>query len=400
MASKRDYYEVLGINKNASADEVKRAFRRLAMQYHPDRNKQPDAESKFKEINEAYEVLSDQTKRSTYDQYGHEGLNQQGFDGNVNPFDIFNQFFKGGNGSTGGVKFSFGGDGGDFGDIFGNMFGGGGTRRSSRNTRGERAPYDLNIEGTLTISFLDSVMGISKKIKIDTKKTCPACNGSGAADENSIKTCPHCKGNGFVINRTRTILGIMESQEVCPECHGSGKIITKACPTCHGKKYISEEQTVDLQIQPGISNGQTIEFAGKGNSIKGTTGNLYLSVFVKPSKIFKRKENIIYANVLVDPIVAITGGRIKIPTPHGTKEIELKSNTANGEEITVSGFGIKNGRKKMFGGHDNSDLVITIVYARPIKYSKADIEKLRQINNQINPDVEEYNKLIEKELTQ
>jgi molecular chaperone DnaJ len=256
----------------------------------------------------------------------------------------------------------------------------------------------LNIEGTITISFLESVLGVNQKITIDTKKTCPTCKGTGAADENSIKTCPHCKGNGFVVNRTRTILGIMESQQVCPECHGTGKIITKNCPTCHGKKYISEQQTVELTIQPGITNGQIIEFQGKGNSIKGTTGSLYLSVFVKPSRIFKRKENTIYANVLVDPLVAIIGGRIKIPTPHGTKEVDLKSNTANGEEITLSGFGIKNMRKKMFGGHENGDLIITIVYARPIKYTKADIEKLRQVNSQVNPDVEEYNKLIEKEL--
>jgi molecular chaperone DnaJ len=398
MANKRDYYDVLGVSKTASNDDIKRAFRKLAMQYHPDRNKAPDAEAKFKEINEAYEVLSDQQKRSTYDQYGHEGLNQNGFSGGANPFDIFNQFF-GGNGGSGGVKFSFGGDDDDnpFGDIFGGMFGGG--RRKSAKQK-ERPLYGLNIEATITISFLDSVLGTSKQIKYKVKKECPTCHGTGASnDADAIKTCQRCKGTGVVTSRTRTILGIMESQDVCPECHGTGKIISKPCQTCHGQKFINVDETVNINIDSGIINGKILEFVNKGNTYKNHTGNLYITVFVQPSRIFKRKDNVLYANVLVDPILAITGGRIKIPTPYGIKEIELKSNTANGEEITVSSYGIKDIRKKMFGGKDNGDLVITIVYARPIKYSKAVLEKLREVSNLTNPEVDDYNKLIEKELT-
>jgi molecular chaperone DnaJ len=397
MATKRDYYEILGVSKSASNDDIKRAFRKLAMQYHPDRNKAADAETKFKEINEAYEVLSDQQKRSTYDQYGHDGLNQSGFSGNVNPFDIFNQFF-GGNGRSGGVKFSFGGDDDEspFGDIFGSMFGGG---RRRNNKPKDRPLYDLNIEATITISFLDSVLGISKQIKYKVKKDCPTCHGTGAANEpDAIKTCPRCKGTGVITSRTRTILGIMESQDICPECHGTGKIIAKPCPTCHGQKYINTDETVNINIDPGIMNGKILEFIGKGNTYKNRTGSLYTTVFVQPSPIFKRKDNILHANVLVDPILAITGGRIKIPTPYGIKEIELKSNTANGEEITVSSYGIKDIRKKMFGGKDNGDLVITVVYARPIKYSKSILEKLKEVSNLNNPEVDEYNKLIEKEL--
>jgi molecular chaperone DnaJ len=398
MATKRDYYEILGVPKNATNDDIKRAFRKLAMQYHPDRNKAPDAEAKFKEINEAYEVLGDQKKRQTYDQFGHEGLNQNGFGGgNANPFDIFNQFFGGG-GNSGGVKFSFGGDDeSPFGDMFGGMFGGG-QRRTSKPK--ERPLYDLNIEATITINFLDSVLGIKKQIKYKVKKECPTCHGTGASTEaNAIKTCPHCKGTGVVMTRTRTILGIMESQEVCPECRGTGKIIAKPCPTCHGQKFINADETVDIQIEPGLLNGKILEFPKKGNTYKNNTGNLYITVFVQPSHIFKRKDNVIYANVLVDPILAITGGRIKIPTPYGIKEIELKSNTANGEEINVAGFGIKDLRKKMFGGKENGDLVITIVYARPIKYSKAILEKLKEVSDLNNPEVDEYNKLIEKELS-
>jgi molecular chaperone DnaJ len=237
------------------------------------------------------------------------------------------------------------------------------------------------------------------QVKVPIKKICPTCHGSGAAnDKDAIKTCPRCKGSGVVITRTRTILGVMESQEVCRECQGLGKVIIKPCPTCHGHKYTTMDQQINIEIKPGVTNGQMLEFIGKGNVGTTSTGNLYINVFVQPSHIFKRKDNVLYANVLVDPIRAITGGRIKIPTPYGIKEIELKSNTANGEQITLSDFGIKNSHKKMFGGTSNGDLIITIVYARPIHYSRTEIEQLRKINNDMNPDVEEYNKLIEKEL--
>lgn len=396
MATKRDYYEVLGVNKSASQDDIKRAFRKMAMQYHPDRNKAPDAEAKFKEINEAYEVLSDQSKRQTYDQFGHDGLNQQGFSGG-NPFDIFNQFFGG---RGGGVKFSFGGDDDDgeggFGDIFGSFFGGG-QRQSSRR---KQQLYDLDIEANFTISFLDSIVGKSHNIKLKIKKICPTCKGSGAADSNSIKTCPHCNGKGTVITRNRTILGIMESRQICPYCNGTGKIISKPCSTCHGKKFIEQEEIIAVDIPPGIQNGQTIQLPKKGNYGENNIGNLYLNIFVQPSKIFKRKDNIVYAVALIDPIMAITGGHIKIPTPYGIKEIDVKPNTANGEEITVSGFGIKNTKHRMFGGNANGDLIVKIQYAKPAHYSKHDLEKLREINNQTqNSDVEEYYKQIQKEVS-
>lgn len=396
MATKRDYYEVLGISKSASQDDIKRAFRKLAMQYHPDRNKSSDAEAKFKEINEAYEVLSDEKKRQTYNQFGHDGLNQQGFSGG-NPFDIFNQFFGGGSG--GGVKFSFGGDDDDeggFGDIFGSFFGGGGQRQSARR---KQQLYDLNIEANFTISFLDSIIGKSHNIKLKLKKPCSTCKGTGAADANSIKTCPQCNGKGTVVTRNRTILGIMESRQVCPYCHGTGKIISKPCPTCHGKKFMEQEEIISIDIPPGIQNGQTLQLSKKGNYGEHGQGDLYLNIFVQPSKIFKRKDNIIYAIALIDPIMAIIGGRIKIPTPYGIKEIDVKPNTANGDEITVSGFGIKGIRHKMFGGNANGDLIVKIQYAKPSRYSKHDLEKLREINNQVeNDDVQNYYRQIEKEI--
>ncbi|GHU34377.1 hypothetical protein FACS1894166_11740 [Bacilli bacterium] len=300
----------------------------------------------------------------------------------------------GGNG--GNVKFSFGGNGGGFGDIFGDLFGGGQQRQ--KRQRASQNIYELNIEGNLTISFLDSILGTKHSVKLKTKHDCPHCHGSGAESPSDIKTCPKCRGTGVVTTRQRTILGVMESQEYCPDCQGTGKIIAKPCHVCRGKKYMETEETVELNIDAGISNGQRLIFKGKGNSVGAHTGDLYLTVYVQPSRIFKRKDNTLYAKVLVDPVMAITGGRIKIPTPYGIKEIELKSNTANGEEITVSGFGIKNLKHKMFGGNANGDLVISIVYAKPKKYNKADIEHLREINKEPNKEVDEFYDIISKEL--
>jgi molecular chaperone DnaJ len=395
MANKRDYYDVLGVNKNASQDDIKRAFRKMAMQYHPDRNKAPDAEARFKEINEAYEVLSDNSKRQTYDQFGHDGLNQQGFSGG-NPFDIFNQFFRGAGGGQGGVHFSFGRDDedGGLGDIFGSFFGGG-----RRQTRRKQQLYDLNIEANFTISFLDSIVGKSHNIKLKIKKICPTCKGTGADDPSAVKTCPQCNGKGSVVTRSRTILGIMESRQVCPQCHGSGKIITKPCHTCHGRKFIEQEEIIVVDVPAGIQNGQTLQLSKKGNHGENGIGDLYLNIYVQPSKIFKRKDNVIYAFVLIDPIMAITGGHIKIPTPYGIKEIDIKPNTANGEEITVSGFGVKGIKHRMFGSNANGDLIVKVEYARPARYSKHDLERLREINKHMeNSDVDNYYKLIEKEI--
>ncbi|GHU46975.1 hypothetical protein FACS1894218_0430 [Bacilli bacterium] len=300
-------------------------------------------------------------------------------------------------GNNGGnVKFSFGGNGGGFGDIFGDLFGAG--QRQQKRQRTNQNIYELNIEGNLTISFLDSVLGAKHTVKLKTKHDCPHCHGSGAESPSDIKNCPKCRGTGVVTTRHRTILGVMESQEYCPDCQGSGKIITKACHVCHGKKYTENENNLELNIDAGINNGQRLIFKGKGNSISTHAGDLYLTVYVQPSRIFKRKDNTLYARVLVDPIMAITGGRIKIPTPHGIKEIELKQNTANGEEITVSGFGIKGLKHKMFGGNANGDLVINIVYAKPKKYNKTDIEQLKNLNSEPNKEVDEFYEIIGKEL--
>lgn len=393
MANKRDYYEVLGISKDATEQDIKKAFRRLAMQYHPDRNKAPDAEEKFKEINEAYAVLSDKQKRETYDQFGFDGLNQQGFSAG-NPFDIFNQFF----GGNGGVKFSFGGDDDmDLGDIFGGLFGGG--RRTSRRSNRVVIPYELNIETDINIDFLDSILGCKRDITLKIKTTCDECNGSGISNEPGAEaTCPHCKGTGVLIQSRRTPFGVMQSQTSCPYCNGTGKIVKKPCSKCKGKKYIESLKTFEIEIDPGIENGQIVKIAGKGHTYKEYVGDLYVRINVKQSKIFYRQNREIYTEVIVDPLQAIVGGEIEVPTPYGFKTIKLPVGTADGQTFEISNAGIKNAKSKLFG-KSNGNLTAIIKYATPNKYPRSELEKLKEIaNNNKNNQVNDYYEKAKKEI--
>lgn len=395
MASKRDYYEVLGLGKDATEQDIKKAFRRLAMQYHPDRNKAPDAEEKFKEINEAYAVLSDKDKRATYDRFGHEGLNQQGFSAG-NPFDIFNEFF----GGKGGVKFSFGGDDDvDLGDLFGGIFGGG--RRRTRRSNQNIIPYELNIQTEIDIDFLDSVLGCNRDITLKIKSACDECNGSGVSKEEGAEvTCSHCKGTGVYVQARRTPFGMMQSQTTCPYCHGTGKIVKKPCPKCKGKKYLEELKTFEVSIDPGIENGQIVKIAGKGHSYKDYTGDLYIRINVSESRIFQKQGNTLYTQVVVDPLKAIVGGEIEVPTPYGFKTIKLSAGTADGERIEVSNAGVKDIKSKAFGGKANGDLIVIIKYATPQRYSKDEIKTINKVleDNNDNPEVKNFYKQARKEI--
>ena len=395
--NKRDYYEVLGVSKSATLDEIKSAFRKLAMKYHPDRNKEKDAEAKFKEINEAYQVLSDKEKRQLYNQYGFDGLNQSGFNGeNINPFDIFNQFFGGGGG--GGFSFNFGGDDEDDGDIFSSFFGGGGGGRRRAQPHSDQK-YDINIQAKITITFLESILGCTKNFTLKVKKECDECHGTGAGNHGKdIKTCPTCNGQGYVVQQRRTMLGIMQTQGVCPKCHGTGKIIGSKCPKCNGYGYLEAEEKISLEIPAGIENGQTLVISGKGNEYKGQRGDIYLTIFVMPSRIFARDGKIVRGQVLVDPLRAVCGGKIDIPTPYGMKVATINPKTKNGEEIKVSGYGIKDLKKGLFGKHTNGDLILTVVYASPNKYSKTQLEQLEALASEPNSEVESFKKQIEKEL--
>ncbi|MDR2636436.1 MAG: molecular chaperone DnaJ [Mycoplasmataceae bacterium] len=384
MANKRDYYEVLGISKNASQDDIKRAFRKKAMEYHPDRNKAADAEAKFKEVNEAYEVLSDQQKRQQYDQFGHAGVNeQQGFGQQGGGFeDIFKSFFGGGQQGGG---FSFNED-----DLFGSFFGG---RQQSRRSRKNSINRDIEIQ--ITISFAEMARGTNKKFAYAYKKECPHCHGSGAETPKDIKTCPECNGSGIVLVRQQTPFGTIQSQTTCPRCKGTGKIITKKCHQCNGAGYIEDKRECDLPIPPGIENGSVIQVTGMGNQINNGTGNLLVHVMIAKSNIFDRRGNKIYVKVIVNPLTAIVGGTIDVPTPYGIKQVELKPQTKNEELITIPNMGI-NSKKNMFSSKD--DLIAIIIYGKPPHYNKDDLEKLRSLQNIKDGEIDSYLKRAKSEI--
>jgi molecular chaperone DnaJ len=311
---KRDYYEVLGITKSATPDEIKKAFRQKAMEFHPDRNKAPDAEAKFKEVNEAYEVLSVPEKRSVYDKYGHEGVDESNRGGSAGGFsggfeDIFNQFFGGRARQSSSDDYDDDDDDEGPGDMFANMFGGG--RKKTPQKKG----VSKDIEAQINISFVEMVKGVTKPISYKIKKVCPHCHGTGAATPSDYKTCPHCNGRGVVAAQKRTIFGVMSVEEPCPYCHGTGKIITNKCKECGGAGYLEATQSLNLNIPSGIQSEQIIKYAGYGNEVEGGKGDLKVRVFVTRNKYFERDQNKIYTKALVDPIVAVAGGTIKIPTP-------------------------------------------------------------------------------------
>ena len=315
MADKRDYYEVLGISKGASEDEIKKAYRKLAKQYHPDVNKAPDAEAKFKEINEAYEVLSDPQKKAAYDQFGHAGM------------DGFGQ---------GGYSSGFGGmNMDDLGDIFSDFFGGmggfsgfnfGGSSSSSRRSgpiKGDNRYMSMEIE------FLDAVHGVDKMINLSVDKTCTYCDGSGAATRSDIETCPTCRGSGRVMRQSRTPFGVVQQQSVCPDCKGSGKRIKKICPHCSGRGYNSVKEQVEVTIPAGISSGQQVRLAGYGERGEngGPNGDLYIEIRVRPHKYFTREGNNIHISVPISAVDATLGTTVDIPTAYGDVELSIPAGT-------------------------------------------------------------------------
>ncbi len=392
MPQKRDYYEVLGISKTASADEIKRAFRNLAMQYHPDRNKKPEAEDKFKEVNEAYEVLSDQEQKSIYDKYGHAGLEGQGinFDG-FNPFDIFNQFFGGGGNGGGTQSASFGG----FEDIFGSFFGGG-AQQQGFGPRAHKESLDIHIP--ILVSFVEALKGTEKKVSFDRRVVCDNCDGSGAENEVDIIECGDCQGHGVVITQKRTILGMMQSQSACPTCSGTGQIIKNKCKSCSGKGYNISEVTIKATIPAGVDQRENLIVSNKGHRNKNTSGNLFLVINVTPSKFFERHGLDIYTYVYVDPLKAIVGGHINIITPYGVEDYELVSGTKHEQKIIIHGRGVKTDKKKMLGGNVSGNLICIVKYADSNKYDKDEILTIRKLAEKTNKHIEKHNAEVLKEV--
>ncbi len=354
MAEKRDYYEVLGVEKGASAEEIKKAYRKAAMKYHPDRNPgDKTAEEKFKELGEAYEVLSDDEKRSRYDQYGHAGVDPN--------------FGAGQGGGFGGF-----GDFGDLGDIFGSFFGGGSSRRSNPNAprRGE------NVGVRLDLSFEEAAFGCEKEVSVARIENCAACNGSGSAD-GVVETCSYCRGAGQV-RTTQNFMGMsMQSTSVCPQCNGRGKIVKTPCNTCRGKGKVRHTQKLKVKVPAGIDMGQMFRVAGQGNvgSNGGPNGDVMVEVSIRRHPIFQRNGMDVYCEVPISFAQAALGGEIEVPTLDGKVTYDLPEGTQTGKEFSLSDKGIpdvSNPRRR--GKHR-----FTVVVETPTKLTKEQKELLRQL---------------------
>ena len=364
MADKRDYYEVLGISKGASEDEIKKAYRKLAKQYHPDINKSPDAETKFKEINEAYEVLSDSQKRATYDQFGFAGMDGAGFGGS-------------GFGGFGGMNMD------DLGDIFSSFMGGMGGGFSGFNFGGRSSRRNGPMKGenrymSMDIDFLDAVHGVKKTINISVDKKCEHCDGTGAESKADIETCPTCHGSGVTMRQSRTPFGVIQQQGVCPDCNGTGKRIKKKCPHCGGTGYKNVREQVEVNIPAGISTGQQVRIQNYGERGEngGPNGDLYIEIRVKPHKFFIREDNDIYIKVPISSIDATLGTTIDVPTPYGDIELTIPAGTQPNSRLRLKGYGIKDLRS-----NNKGDQYVEIEVNIPKKLSKEEkelYEKLAQ----------------------
>ncbi len=325
MAEKRDYYEVLGLKKGASDDEIKKAYRQLAKKYHPDLNPgDAEAEKNFKEVNEAYSVLSDADKKSKYDAYGHAAFEQGGFGGGS------------GFGGFGGMDF------GDVGDIFSSFFGGGSARRSNGPVQGG------DREARVTLTFEEAARGCKKDINFNRVEKCSKCDGTGAAPGTSKKTCSKCGGTGSIRVQQRTPFGVMQSTRTCPDCGGTGKIIEKPCPDCNGSGQNVKRKSLEVSVPAGIDDGQEIVLRGQGDAGKngGPNGDLYITVSVKKHAFFERDGADIYCDVPVDYAEAVLGATIKVPTLDGDVDYAIPEGTQTGTMFTMNGKGMPkvNGR--------------------------------------------------------
>lgn len=323
MADKRDFYDVLGVSKGASKDEIKSSYRKLAKKYHPD-NKETGNEAKFKEVQEAYDILFDDQKRAAYDQFGHAAFEQAGGNPGGNPFEGFG---------------GFGGDGVDLGDIFSSFFGGG-RRRQSTNAGPKRGNDALM---RVKVDFMDTITGRDIDIPLTVDETCPRCKGTGAKDSNSIRTCPTCGGRGYVKTQRRSIFGVMESQDVCPNCGGTGKIITDKCPDCGGKGYNRVKKNIKVHVIAGINNGQQIRVKGMGErgTLGGENGDLYIEIIVKPHQYFKREGNDIHIDIPIEFADACLGTTIDVPTVYGEEKLNIPAGTQPGTVLRMKGSGVK-----------------------------------------------------------
>ena len=313
--NKRDYYEVLGVDKNASESEIKSAFRKLAKQYHPDVSKEPDAAEKFKEAQEAYAVLSDADKRRQYDQYGHAAFNQAG-------------------GGAGGYDFS-GFDFSDiFGDIFGSGFGFGGGRNSNRPRKGTDSLMRMNL------TFEEAIFGCKKTINVNVSEECSECNGKGGHNE---KTCPTCHGSGEQVIEQRTMFGTFASRTTCSTCNGKGKIYDKKCSKCYGTGKVNKNKDIELKVPAGVDTGNRLRLAGKGEAgiNGGPNGDIYVEFSVKSHPLFERDENDIYLTLPITITDAVLGAKKDVPTLYGNIKLTIPAGSASGDKHRIKGRGVE-----------------------------------------------------------
>ncbi len=339
----KDYYKTLGIDKSASKDEIKKAFHKMAHKYHPD--KKDGDEAKFKEVNEAYQTLSDDQKRAQYDRFGSDGPQFSGQSGGG--FDGFD--FSGFGQGQGGFEF-------DIGDMFGSMFGGG--RRTQK-------PRGADLQTSLTIDFKDSIFGVEKELKVTKPSTCSTCKGDGATPGTKLHECDKCHGSGTIRTVQRTIIGQIATNTTCDKCHGVGKIPKDPCKTCRGTGVVNDTRTIKLSVPTGIQNGETLRLSGMGEAIQGgQSGDLYVNISVSPHKTISRKGVDLYTNLDIKLTDALLGAEYKIETLDGAENISIPSGTKIGSSVTIKGKGVPTSK------HHRGNFVVNLNIKLPEKLSK------------------------------
>ncbi len=363
MAEQRDYYDVLGVTKSASESEIKKAYRKVAKQYHPDINPEDEsAAHKFREATEAYEILSDANKRQQYDQFGHAAFSQGG---------------PGQGGFSGG--FGFGDMGDMFGDIFGDFFGGGG--RGQRNGPMKGASLRASIE----LDFKDAVFGTEKKLKIMVSEECETCHGSGAKPGTQPETCTQCGGSGQVRYNQQTILGTIASTKTCPSCQGSGKIIKEKCPSCSGVGYKKQEKTISVTIPPGIDNGQTIRIKGKGEPGQngGPHGDILVTIYIRPHEQFERHGIDLYYSMKISFAQAALGAELQVPTLEGKVTYDMSPGTQTGTRFRLRGQGVP----RLNHSKARGDLYVDVIVETPKKLNQRQKEALEELAEAFDEEI-------------
>jgi len=365
----KDYYKTLGVDKSASKDNIKKAFRKLAHEHHPDKNKNnPESAQKFKEASEAYSVLSDDSKRQQYDQFGSAGPGGGGFNGGAggfNPNDFGGFDFSGFQQGNGGVEF-------DLGDLFGDLFGGG-RGRQARQQRGR----DISID--ISLSFEESIFGAEKDVIVSKTSSCLTCEGSGAAPGSGMETCKICNGKGKVNETRRSFIGVFNTVKVCENCHGKGQVPKEKCPTCHGHGVVDRQQEISVKIPSGIEDGEMVRLNGMGEAVSaGVPGDMYVRIHVKPH-LYLRKEGFnLVTDIKAKLTQAIIGGEqtIKLLAPDGDLILKIPEGANNGDILRIKGKGVPNERGK------RGDLLVRINIEMPRKLSKTAKKAIEELRNE------------------